>query len=80
MKLITREHVYNTIDKNHAPAGVVRPGETVKIQTQLNGGGWLNSIEDRWDPSKSRGPNLCTVVAVEGAVPGDTLVVEILDI
>ena len=80
MQLIKKEHVYNTMDKAHAPAAWVKSGETVRIQTQLQSGSWLNSAEDRWGPSTSRGPNLCTVVGVEGAMPGDTLVVEILDI
>ena len=75
MQLITREHVYNTIDRAHPPAGTVKPKETVQIQTQLNGGDWLKTPQDRWEPEKSKGPNLCTVVAVEGAMPGDTLVV-----
>ena len=80
MQLITRDKVYNTMDRAHPPAGWVKSGETVRIQTQLQSGDWLNSAEDRWGPSKSRGPNLCTVVGVKGAEPGDTLVVEILDI
>ena len=80
MQLVKRDQVYNTLDKAHAPAATVKSGETVRIQTQLQSGTWLNSIEDRWGPSKSKGPNLCTVVGVEGAMPGDTLVVEILDV
>ena len=77
---IGKERVYNTFDASHAPAATVPAGSVVEIETQLNGGAWLNSIDDRWDPSKSQGPNLATVVGVEGAHPGDTLVVEILDI
>ena len=50
------------------------------METELNGGTWLKSVDDLWDPSKSRGPNLCTVVAVEDAHPGDTLAVQILDV
>ncbi|MBQ1931618.1 MAG: hypothetical protein II347_05665 [Lachnospiraceae bacterium] len=76
MRLVTREKTYNTMDKNNAPAAVIQSGETVQIQTKQNNGDWLQSIDDRWDPSKSKnGPNLCTVVAVEGACPGDTLAV-----
>lgn len=77
---IGKERVYNTLDAAHEPAATVAPGSVVEIETQLNGGDWLNGIEDLWDPSKSRGPNLTTVVAVEGAHPGDTLVVEVLDV
>ena len=77
---VGKERVYNTLDAAHEPAATVAPGSVVEIETQLNGGDWLNGIEDLWDPSKSRGPNLTTVVAVEGARPGDTLVVEVLDV
>ena len=78
MRLVTREKTYNTMDKNNAPAAVIQSGETVQIQTKQNNGDWLQSIDDRWDPSKSKnGPNLCTVVAVDGACPGDTLAVAI---
>ena len=77
---IGKERVYNTLDAAHEPAATVAPGSVVEIETRLNGGDWLNGIEDLWDPSKSRGPNLATVVAVEGARPGDTLVVEVLDV
>ena len=71
MRLIRKDRVYNTLDRAHPPAATVKPGETVRIETQLQSGDWLNSVGDRWGPSKSRGPNLCTVVAVEGAEPGD---------
>ena len=54
--------------------------ETFLVETELNGGTWLKDKEDLWDPSKSRGPNLCTVIEVEGAKPGDTLAVEIIDV
>ncbi len=80
MRQISREQTYNTMDKNNPPAAWAVSGETVRIETELNGGKWLNSPEDRWEPAKSKGPNLCTVVAVEGAQPGDTLQVEILDV
>ena len=80
MRQISRKQTYNTMDKNNPPAAWAVSGETVRIETELNGGKWLNSPEDRWEPAKSKGPNLCTVVAVEGAQPGDTLQVEILDV
>lgn len=80
MKTATREHVYNKLSRNNPPALTVSPGEVFQVETELNGGPWLNSIDDRWDPSKSRGPNLCTVIEVNDAHPGDTLAVEIIGI
>ena len=77
---VGKERVYNTLSAQHEPAAMVPAGSVVKIETELNGGGWLSAPTDTWDPSKSNGPNLATVVGVEGAHPGDTLVVEILDI
>ena len=46
MKLIRKDRVYNTLDKEHEPAAVIESGETVRIETQLQSGSWLNSIED----------------------------------
>ncbi len=80
MRKASRDHVYNVISKTNPPALTVRSGETFLVETELNGGAWLKSVDDLWDPSKSRGPNLCTVVAVEDARPGDTLAVQILDV
>lgn len=48
-----KDRVYNSLDKAHPPAATVKPGDTVRIQTQLQSGSWLNSVEDRWGPSKS---------------------------
>ena len=80
MKIARRDNVYNTLSKDNQPALCVAPGELFQVETQLNGGTWLNSIDDLWDPSKSKGPNLCTVIKVEGARPGDTLAVNIIEI
>ena len=80
MKRITREITYNTLSKDHPAADYVQSGETFKVETELCGGDWLKSVDDLWDPSKSRGPNLCTVIGVTGAKPGDTLAVTILKV
>ncbi|MDO4198126.1 MAG: acetamidase/formamidase family protein [Erysipelotrichaceae bacterium] len=80
MKHISRDSVYNTLSKDNPPADYIEDGEIFEVETELNGGTWLNSIDDLWDPSKSKGPNLCTVIGVKNAVPGDTLAVEIIDI
>lgn len=78
MQKATREKVYNALSRNNPPAITVSSGETFMVETQLCGGDWLNSPDDLWDPSKSRGPNLCTVIEVKDARPGDTLAVEII--
>ena len=78
MQKATREKVYNALSRNNPPAIAVSSGETFMVETQLCGGDWLNSPDDLWDPSKSRGPNLCTVIEVKDARPGDTLAVEII--
>ncbi len=80
MKTATRDVVYNTHSRRNTPSLAVDPGETFKVQTELNGGPWLKSLEDRWDPSKSRGPNLSVCIHVNGAKPGDVLAVELQDI
>jgi acetamidase/formamidase len=80
MKTANIDHVYNQLSKDNLPAIEVEAGETFIVKTQLNGGDWLNKKEDLWDPSKSKGPNLCTVIQIKDARPGDTLAVHILDI
>lgn len=80
MQTINRELVYNCLSKENKPSGTVVDGEIFKVLTELNGGTWLNNKDDLWDPSKSKGPNLTTVIEVEGAKVGDTLAVEIIDI
>ncbi|MBQ1567553.1 MAG: acetamidase/formamidase family protein [Erysipelotrichaceae bacterium] len=80
MRTAKRDNVYNAFSKDNIPALKVSDNEVFMAETQLNGGTWLNSIDDLWDPSKSRGPNLCTVIKIEGAKPGDTLAVDIIDV
>ena len=80
MKTIKKDFVYNVLSRNNKPSGHVKDGETFMVETELNGGTWLNNKDDLWDPSKSKGPNLTTVISVDDAHIGDTLVVEIIDI
>lgn len=78
MQVVTRQQLYNTQSKENTPSITVKSGEIFLVETELNGGPWLQSLEDRWEPSKSQGPNLCGCVAVEGAEPGQLLAVELL--
>lgn len=81
MKEITRDHVHFTFSPNHPHAAVISSGETARFETydcfynQLLPEG--ASLADS-DPSKGNaatGP-----LFIEGAVPGDMLKIEILEI
>ena len=80
MKTISRAQNYNCISKNNTPSGTVEDGEKFIVETELCGGDWLNNKTDLWDPSKSKGPNRCTVVEIKDAKVGDTLAVDIIDV
>jgi len=66
----------------HPPVATVQPGETVVIHT-------LDAFENKMTPEVERFSDICTYpflnpqtgpIVIEGAEPGDTLVVKILDI
>lgn len=78
MKRVTREVVYRQTGRFNPPALTVKPGETVLVETELCTGDWLHSIDDRWSPEISRGPNPASgPIYAEGAQPGDMLAVRI---
>jgi len=80
MRIAGREITYKTLSGENQPTMVVQPGEIFAVDTELCSGEWLQSIDDLWSREKSNGPNPCVCIGVEGAEPGDTLAVEILDI
>jgi amidase len=80
MKLVKRDNVYSEHSRENKPGLVVMPGEEFAAETELCTGDWLQSIEDRWTPEKSKGCNPAVCVYVEGAEPGDVLAVKIIDI
>ncbi|MBP0962700.1 MAG: acetamidase/formamidase family protein, partial [Oscillospiraceae bacterium] len=81
MLTITRDTaVYNSQSKENAPAAKVQPGEVFCVETQLCGGGWLQSAQDRWSPAVTKGPNYTNVIEIEGAQPGQLLKVTILSV
>lgn len=80
MKIAGREVVYYSHSKDNKPAITVLQGEIFKVRTELCSGSWLKEIGDLWSPEKSKGPNPTVCVAVNGAMPGDTLKVEILSV
>jgi len=77
MQRAIRDFVTTAHSKTNAPQFTVKPGEVFEADTQLCSGEWLQDISDVWTPEKSAGPNPTVVVAVEGAMPGDSLRVKI---
>ena len=80
MKRVTRDVVYREHSRFNKPTLTVEPGETFVAETELCTGSWLKSIEDRWSPEISRGPNPTVCVEVAGAKKGDMLAVRVDDI
>ena len=81
MKIVNRDRTIYTFSKKHRPVMCVELGELVIIKTEDAFGGQIRSEEDSvqtldWGKiDGATGP-----IFVEGAEPGDTLVVEIVDI
>ena len=71
-KITVTEH-----NRGNVPQFTVRPGEVFEAETQLCSGDWLYKMDDVFVPELYTGPNPTVVVAVEGAAPGDSLVVHI---
>lgn len=80
MKRVSRDVVYDYNNSANKPSAFVDVNEMVLVETQLSTGGWLKSIEDKWSPGKSLANNPCVCIGVNGAKPGDTLVVHIEEI
>ena len=80
MKVLSRKKTYNDHGPNNAPQFSIKSGEIFCAETELCTGDWLNSIDDIWTPDKTNALNPTVVVAVEGAMPGDMLAVEVLKV
>jgi amidase len=80
MQKALRKFITTAHGSGNEPQITVMPGETFQVETQLCSGEWLQSMDDVWQPDKVIGPNPTVVVAVEGASPGDSLRVHIIDI
>jgi amidase len=64
----------------HEPKLSIRPGESFQIETELNSGPWLKSLDDNPEGNRSLFPYVNPAtgpVYVQGAQPGDALVVQI---
>ena len=80
MQKALRNITYAVHSANNIPQITVKPYEEFLTETEMNSGGWLLSADDTWTPEKSCGANPAVCIGIEGAVPGDMLAVEILDI
>lgn len=76
MQTVTKDHVVRTFDATHAPAARVQPGEVFVMETNDRFRDWNAGGE--WPTEQlavMTGP-----VYIEGALPGQTLAIEVLDI
>jgi len=81
MKTQKKDVLYDVISRKNPVTLRVEPGEVFQIETRLNSGTWLQSVEDDWHPSKMVKVNASSgSVYVEGAKPGDMLKIKIIDI
>ncbi|MHB1133038.1 MAG: acetamidase/formamidase family protein [Chloroflexota bacterium] len=84
MKRIPREQYTHNFDKDVPPVLTIAPGETIEMDSYDTTIGRIHKPEDVFTHIKVRDPEKVNPatgpVYVEGAAPGDTLVVEILDI
>lgn len=81
MKRITRDRVIYQFSSDHRPVDRVEPGETILIETDDCFGSQIKSEQDLIDAVDFSKVNPATgPIEVMGAVPGDILSVEILDI
>lgn len=80
---VPKGEVKFTISHSHEPVARVAPGSRLRIETELNIGDVLHSVDDVFDPSMVRLPyaNGATgPIAVEGATPQQVLVCDIEEI
>ena len=82
MQRAKKEVLYFEIGPDNAPTLHVAPGEEFEVETQINRGPWLNDHPDRDSLSrKLRAGNPSSgCIYVEGAKPGQVLVVHIGEI
>ena len=82
MQHATSDKLYFEIGPDNSPTLYVKPGEVFEVETQINRGPWLDSHPDREALElKLRGANpVSGCIHVEGAGPGQALVVHIGEI
>jgi len=78
---IARDKIVYAFDKRQAPVATVEPGTALCFETWDARTGTIRSERDLFTAPHPKGPNPATgPVAIRGAEPGDSLVVEIRDI
>ena len=82
MQIATKEVLYFEVGPDNEPTLRVAPGEDFEVETQINRGPWLDDHPDRDELSrKLRAGNPSSgCIYVEGAQPGQVLVVHIGEI
>lgn len=77
---VAKGDVKFTLSREHTPAASVSPGSRLRLETELNIGDVLHSVEDEFDSSMIRLPyaNGATgPIAIEGATPDHVVVCDI---
>jgi len=82
MQVQKKDVLYGEISRHNAVTMRVASGETFKVETELNSGPWLKSVDDIYNPYIKANPgNPCSgCIYVENAKPGDMLKISIIDI
>lgn len=79
--IITRDHIVYSFDREHSPVRKIDPGDKICFETYDARTGTIQSEDNLLDRPHPRGANPATgPVFVNGAEPGDTLRVEILEV
>ena len=80
---IPKGNVCHTLSPGHPPTATVAPGSRLRIETELNLGDVLHTVDDKFDQSMLSLPYVNGAtgpVAVQGATAGHVLACRILDI
>jgi amidase len=84
MQRIARDRLTYAFNANTPPVARITPGETLTVETHDTSTGRIHQADDVFAYIKARDPNkvnpACGPISIEGAAPGDELVVEILAI
>lgn len=81
MQVQKRDVLYAEISRHNPVTMRVASGEAFKVETELNSGTWLKSVDDIYNPAVKNMVNPCSgCIYIESAKPGDMLKISIIDI